>query len=397
MGIGATLAAADWPQWHGPNRNGLSSETGLLARWPSGGPPQLWATTGIGGGYGSVAIVGDRIFVQGSKGNRQSVLNVLRRDDGKDVWSKVLGPSGSNDRGSGPRGTPTVDGDRVYVLTEQGDLWCLLAANGTEVWTRNILRDFRGRQIPWLISESPLVDGNLVIVTPGGPGAGIVALDKMTGKTIWTSQQLSDEAGYASPIAADVGGVRVVMTLTARAGVGVRASDGKLMWRFQPVANDTANIATPIFQDNKVFYSSAYGTGAALLGLTAANGEVRAEQIYFTREMQNHHGGLVLVNGHLYGFHNAILTCLDFLSGRVLWRDRSVGKGTLTYADGNLYVLSEDNVVGLVAASPTGYQEKGRFTIPDQGLPSWAHPVVSGGRLYIRNQGVLTAYNVAAR
>jgi outer membrane protein assembly factor BamB len=395
--IGATLAATDWPQWHGPNRNGLSSETGLLARWPSGGPPQLWTTSGIGGGYGSVAIVGDRIFVQGSKGERQSVINVLKRDDGKDVWSKALGPSGSNDRGSGPRGTPTVDGDRVYVLTEQGDLWCLLAANGTEVWTRNILRDFRGRQIPWLISESPLVDGNLVIVTPGGPGAGIVALDKMTGKTMWTSQQLSDEAGYASPIVADVGGVRVVMTLTARAGVGVRASDGKLMWRYQQVANDTANVATPIFQDNKVFYSSAYGTGAALLGLTPVNGEVRAEQIYFTREMQNHHGGLVLVNGHLYGFHNSILTCLDFSTGKVLWRDRSVGKGTLTYADGNLYILSEDNVVGLAAASPTGYQEKGRFTIPDQGLPSWAHPVVSGGRLYIRNQGVLTAYNVAAR
>jgi outer membrane protein assembly factor BamB len=397
VAIGATLAASDWPQWHGPNRNGLSSETGLLARWPSGGPPQLWTTTAIGGGYGSLAIVGDRIFVQGSKGNRQSVISVLRREDGKDVWSKALGSSGSNDRGSGPRGTPTVDGDRVYVLTEQGDLWCLLAANGTEVWTRNILRDFRGRQIPWLISESPLVDGNLVIVTPGGPGAGIVALDKMTGKTVWTSQQLSDEAGYASPIAADVGGVRVVMTLTARAGVGVRASDGKLMWRYQPVANDTANIATPIFHENKVFYSSAYGTGAALLGLTPVNGEVRAEPIYFTREMQNHHGGLVLVNGHLYGFHNSILTCLDFMSGRVLWRDRSVGKGTLTYADGNLYILSEDNVVGLAAASPTGYQEKGRFSIPDQGLPSWAHPVVSGGRLYIRNQGVLTAYNIAAR
>jgi outer membrane protein assembly factor BamB len=265
------------------------------------------------------------------------------------------------------------------------------------VWTRNILREFGGRQIPWLISESPLVDGNNIIVTPGGPRAGMVALDKMTGKTVWTSQQLSDEAGYASPIAADVGGVRVVMTLTSQAGVGVRASDGKLMWRFQPVANGTANVATPIFHDNKVFYTSGYGTGAALLGLAANNGDVSAQQIYFTREMQNHHGGLVLVNGYLYGFHNSILVCLEFATGRMMWRDRSVGKGTLTYADGNLYLLSEDNVVGLAAASPAAYQEKGRFKIADQGLPAWAHPVISGGRLYIRNQGTLTAYDVTAR
>jgi outer membrane protein assembly factor BamB len=396
VGIGAAVRANDWPQWQGPNRNGLSSETGLLSRWPASGPSQIWTTTGLGGGYGSVAIAGGQIFVQSSKGDRQSIVTVLRQADGKQVWSKALGPSGSNDRGSGPRGTPTVDGDRVYVLTEQGDLWCLQAATGVEVWHRNILREFGGRQISWLISESPLVDGGNVIVSPGGPRAGMAALDKMTGKTVWTSQQLSDEAGYASPIAADVGGVRVVMTLTAEAGVGVRASDGKLMWRFRPVANDTANVATPIFHDNKVFYSSAYGTGAALLGLTASNGDVSAQQIYFTRDMQNHHGGLVLVNGYLYGFHNSILACLDFATGKVMWRDRSVGKGALTYADGHLYILSEDNVVGLAAASPAGYQETGRFKIPDQGLPSWAHPVVSGGRLYIRNQGVLTAYDVAA-
>jgi outer membrane protein assembly factor BamB len=389
-------SAGDWPQWQGPDRNGLSPETGLLQKWPASGPPLTWSVTSAGAGYGSVSIKGDRIFVQGSK-DRQSVIFVLGRADGKGVWSKALGPAGSNDRGSGPRGTPTVDGDRLYVLTEEGDLWCLTAATGAEVWHRNILRDFNGRQIPWLISESPLVDGNNVIVTPGGPGAGIVALEKMTGKTVWTSQQLSDEAGYASPVVADVQGVRVVMTLTSRAAVGVRASDGKLMWRYQPVANGTANVTTPLFHDNKVFYTSAYGAGAVLLGLTAQNGEVSAQQIYFTRDMQNHHGGVVLVDGHLYGFNNAILVCLDFATGRTLWRDRSVGKGTLTYADGNLYILGEDNRVALAAASPAGYQERGRFEIPDQGLPSWAHPVVSGGRLYIRNQSTLAAYDIKAR
>jgi len=385
----------DWPQWQGPDRNGLSKETGLLKQWPSGGPPQRWSIGGLGAGYGSIAVKGDQIFVQGAR-ERQSIVNVFDRATGKGLWSKALGAAGTNDRGPGPRGTPTVDGDRMYVLTENGQLACLRVRDGTEVWQRNILREFNGRQIPWLISESPLVDGNLVVVTPGGPRAGMVALDKMSGKTVWISDQLSDEAGYASPIAADVQGVRVYMTLTSSAGVGVRASDGKLMWRFQPVANGTANVATPVFAENKVFYTSNYGTGAALLGLTAQNGEVNAQQIYFTREMQNHHGGVVLVNGYLYGFHNTILVCLDFATGKLQWRDRSVGKGSLTYADGNLYLLSEDNVVGLAAATPAGYQEKGRFKIPDQGLPSWAHPVVSGGVLYIRNQATLTAYDVKA-
>jgi outer membrane protein assembly factor BamB len=318
----------------------------------------------------------------------------LNRADGKELWSKALGPERDNDRGPGPRGTPTVDGDRVYVLTENGDLACLLARDGTSVWQRNILRDFGGRNISWLISESPLVDGNRLIVTPGGRNAGIVALDKMSGKTIWTSKELSDEAGYASAVAADVQGIRTIMTLTAEAGVGVRASDGKLMWRYRPAANHTANITTPVFSDNKVFYTSAYGTGGALLGLRAEGGEVKAQQIYFTREMENHHGQVVLVNGYLYGYSNAILTCLEFTTGKRMWRGRGIGKGTVTYADGHLYILSEDNVVGLVEATPEGYREKGRFEIRDQRWPSWANPVVSGGRLYIRNQETLTSYNI---
>jgi outer membrane protein assembly factor BamB len=355
-----------------------------------------WSASGIGAGYGSLAIKGDRIFVQGSNGGRSMVYS-LNRADGKNVWSKALGPAGNNDRGSGPRGTPTLDGDQIYVLTENGDLACLKAQDGTAVWQRNILREFGGRNISWLISESPLVDGDHVIVTPGGRGAGIVALDKMTGKTVWASKDLSDEAGYSSPIVADVQGVRTVMTLTGDAAVGVRASDGKLMWRYERVANRTANITTPVFHDNKVFYTSAYGTGAALLGLTAQGGEVKAQEIYFTREMQNHHGGVVLVNGYLYGFNNSILTCVEFATGNSMWRNRSVGKGSLTYADGHLYLLGEDNTVGLAEAVPGGYTEKGRFRIPDQGLPSWAHPVVAGGKLYIRNQATLAAYDVRAR
>jgi outer membrane protein assembly factor BamB len=389
-------APGDWPQWQGPDRNGLSKEVGLLKEWPASGPPLVWTALNLGTGYGSIAIKGDRIFVQGSNG-KQSIVHSLNRADGKNVWSKALGAAGSNGQGSGPRGTPTVDGDRLYVLTENGDLWCLKALDGTSVWQRNILKDFNGRNVQWLLSESPLVDGDHVIVTPGGRGAGMVALDKISGQTVWVSKDLSDEAGYASAIVADVQGVRTIMTLTAEAGVGVRASDGKLMWRYARVANRTANIATPVFSENKVFFTSAYGTGGALLGLTAQAGEVSAREIYFTREMQNHHGGVILVNGYLYGFNNSILSCLSFDTGETMWRNRSVGKGSLTYAEGNLYLLGEDNVVGLAEAAPAGYKEKGRFKIADQGLPSWAHPVVSGGRLYIRNQGTLASYDIRAR
>ena len=388
-----TTAATDWPQWRGPSRSAISPETGLLKSWPAAGPPRAWSTSNLGAGFGSIAVSRDRIFVQGMR-NSQSVVSALNRADGTLAWVKPIGRAGDNDRGPGPRGTPTVDGDRLYVLTENGDLAALRVQDGAIAWQRNILQEFGGRNIDWLISESPLVDGNNVIVSPGGRGAGMAALDKMTGKTVWVSKELSDRAGYSSPIIADVQGVRTIMTLTGEAGVGVRASDGKLMWRHPAVSNSTANIATPVFFDNKVFYSSDYGTGGALLALRAQNGEVHAQEVYFTRDMQNHHGGLVVVNGYLYGFHNAILTCLEFATGKVMWRNRSVGKGSLAYADGSLYLWSENNVVGLADASPAAYRETGRFRLPEQGWPSWAHPVISGGRLYIRDQGILTAYNI---
>ena len=396
VSLSGQSASFDWPQWRGPDRNGISKETGLLAQWPRSGPTVTWSAAMLGAGYGSMAVQGDRVWVQGMR-NNQSVVSSLNRADGKPVWVRILGPAGDNDRGPGPRSTPTIDGDRLYALSETGDLACLRTSDGTVVWQRNILKDFRGSNPYWLLSESPLIDGNLVIVTPGGRGAGVVALDKMSGMTVWTSKDLSDGAGYASPIVADVGGVRTIMTFTADAGVGVRASDGKLMWRNSTAANGTANIATPVYSDGKVFFTSSYGAGAALLGLRAAGNEVRAQEIYSTRDMKNHHGGVVLVNGYIYGFNDSILTCLEFASGKMVWRDRSVGKGAISYADGHLYILSEDNIVGLVEATPAGYREKGRFSIADQGLPSWAHPVVSGGRLYIRNQGTLTSYDVRAR
>ena len=392
----AVAMAADWPQWRGPMRDGLSAETGLLKSWPSSGPKVLWSISTLGEGYGSLCISGSNIYVQGRKGS-DSVVHCLNRADGKAQWSVPLGVYRDQDRGGGARGTPTLDGDKLYVLSENGDLACLNAKDrGNKIWGKNILKEYGGSNPHWLISESPLVDGNFLIVMPGGSGAGVVKLDKATGKTVWTCKDLNEDAGYSSCIAADIQGVRTYMVLTSAAGIGVRASDGKLMWHYEKVANRTANCTTPIYSDNHVFYTSAYGTGCALLELKANKGMIDAKEVYFSRDMQNHHGGVVLVKDHLYGFSASILTCMEFKTGKVAWKNRSVGKGALTYADGMLYLLGEQNVAGLAVATAEDYKETGRFRIEDSGKPSWAHPVVSDGRLYIRNQGSLTCYDVKA-
>ena len=397
FGAAVVHAGADWPQWQGPDRNRMSKETGLLAEWPDGGPRVLWTANSLGRGYGSMAVAGDRVFVQGANATT-SVVIALNRADGKQVWIQPIGRAETRQRmdmGAGPRGTPTVDGDRLYVLTENGDLACL-KTDGSPVWQQDILKEFGGSQPPWMISESPLIDGPDLVVTPGGSKAGMVKLDKMTGKTLWVSKDLSDTAAYSSIVVADVQGVRTYMTFTADAGVGIRASDGKLMFRYTKAANDVANVATPIYADNKVFFSSAYDTGGGLVDLTAQDGELKAKEIYFTRNMKNHHGGMVLVDGYLYGYNDMILTCLEFATGKMMWRDRSVGKGSVTYADGRLYIQSENNRMGLVEATPSGYHEKGRFEIPDKGRMSWAHPAISDGRLYVRNQDTMLAYDIKA-
>jgi outer membrane protein assembly factor BamB len=392
----AAMVAADWPQFRGPHRDGISAETGLLRRWADGQPRQEWKVDGLGEGYGSMAVSGGRIYVQGALNGRSGV-HCLEAATGKKIWFTPLGSKSNNDRGNGPRSTPTVEGERLWALTESGDLAMLEAGSGKIVWAKNIIgKDFKGQQPYWLMSESPLVEGDKLIVTPGAPGATLVALDKSTGKWLWSTKELSDPPGYSSVIAFNVGSVRCLAALTARAGVGVRASDGKLMWSWDKPANRTANCAAPVFADNKVFYTSAYGTGGGAMQLTAKGDIVEASELYFTRDMMNHHGGVVHHDGYLYGFSNSILTCMKLADGQVAWRDRSVGKGCVTLADGMLFLLGESNVAGLAEASPAAYKELGRFTIPDQGRPSWAYPVVSGGKLFIRHQGLLMCFNVKA-
>jgi len=379
---------ANWPQWRGPNRDGISKETGLLKQWPAEGPALVWKATGAGRGYSSFSISNGRLYTMGLRGDREFIV-AFDVATGKEAWATAHGSAFHNDQGDGPRGTPTVDGDRVYAFGGNGDLSALEARTGKIVWTKNVLKEFGARNITWGISESPLVMGNKVLVNAGGPGASIVALNKSDGTVIWKSQ--SDEASYSSAIPLEINSITQVVFFTAERAVGLDTKDGRLLWEYSKPSNRTANVATPIVRANRVFISSDYGTGGGVVEIKPDN---KAEEIYFTKDMRNHHSSSVLVGDYLYGFSSAILTAMKFDTGEVAWRDRSVGKGSLVYADGHLYCLSENGVVGLVEATPAGYKEKGRFRIQQGSLPTWTHPVVAGGRLYLRDQDTIYAFDV---
>ena len=379
---------ANWPQWRGPNRDGVSKETGLLKQWPTEGPPLVWKAGGAGRGFSSFAVANGKLITMGLRGDREFVV-AFDVATGKEAWATPHGSAFHNDRGDGPRGTPTIDGDRVYALGGDGDLSALNLRNGQVVWTKNILKEFGGRNITWGISESPLIVGDKLLVNPGGPGASIVALNKSNGSVIWKSQ--SDKAGYSSAIPMQVNGGTQVVFFTDQRAVGLDLQDGRLLWEYARPANRTANAATPIARANRVFISSDYGTGG---GVVEIKPDGTAQEVWFTREVRNHHSSSVLIGDYLYGFSSSILMAVKFDTGEIAWRDRSVGKGSLVYADGRLYCFSERGVVGLVEATPTGYVERGRFRIEAGSLETWTHPVVAGGRLYLRDQDAIYAYDV---
>jgi outer membrane protein assembly factor BamB len=383
--------AGDWPQWRGANRDGISKETGLMKQWPADGPPLVWKANGAGRGYSTMAISNGRLYTMGLRGDREFVI-AFDVSTGKEAWATANGSPFRNDRGDGPRGTPTVDGATLYALGGNGDLSALDARTGRVIWTMNVLQKFGGSNITWGISESPLVIGEKVLVNAGGPGASIVALNKKDGSLIWKSQ--SDPAGYSSGVPVQVGNTTQVVFFTHTRAVGLDLKDGKLLWEYARASNDVANVATPVIRGNRVFLSSDYGTGAGLVEIKA---DGKAQEVYFTRDMRNHHSSSILIGDHLYGFSGGILTAMRFDTGEVAWKDRSVGKGSLVFADGNLYAFSENGVVGLIEATPTGYSEKGRFRIQQGNLPTWTHPVVAGGRLYLRDQDTIYAYDVRGK
>ena len=301
-----------------------------------------------------------------------------------------------NGQGDGPRSAPTVVGDRLYTEGAFGDVACLAAATGETLWHLNLVKDLGGSIPGWGYSESPLVSGNLVFVTPGGKDGTLAALNQQTGKPVWRSSGMTDGAHYASPVEANLAGQKQVVQFGRGSVFGVSFDDGNLLWSYAGAANGTANCATPIIDGDLVMASSAYGTGGGVVKISAKGETQEAEQLWFEKSFANHHGGIVKVGDHAYGFGGNSLLCVNFKTGEIAWQEKSVGKGSLVYAEGQLYCLGEGHEVALVEATPTAYVEKGRFGIEEHGRPSWAHPVVANGRLYLRDQNTLTAYDVKA-
>jgi outer membrane protein assembly factor BamB len=302
-----------------------------------------------------------------------------------------------NGMGDGPRGTPTVDGQRLYVEGANGDVDCLEAATGKTIWHANLRSDFGGGTPGWGYSESPLVADDLVIVTPGGNAGTLVALNKLTGKPVWQSKEVKEAAHYSSPVLAEIGGVRQIVQFARENVLGVSLADGKPLWRYAAPANGTANCCAPIIDGDLVFASSSYGAGGGLAKINSAGSTQQAEEIYFEKRIDCHHGGIVKVGDYMYSSAGGALMCVDFKTGKIMWQSRSAGKGALCVADGMLYILGEGHEVALADATPDGYREHGKFKLGSHGQPAWAHPIVAGGRLYIRDQESLTAYDVRGK
>jgi len=410
LALPAAAAADDWPQWRGPRRDGISEEKGLLKEWPEGGPKLLWTAEKAGGGYSTVAVTGGKVFTQG---DREDGCFLIAYDaaTGKEAWAAPNGPIYPNSRGGGPRGAPTVDGELAYALSGSGHLVCAESKTGKVRFELDVFREFQAQVPHWGVSESPLVEKDLLIVTPGGSAATVAALDKRTGKTVWKAAAGRDRAGYSSTIALDAAGVRQVVAFTSRALIGVAASDGRVLWRHEKAANGVANVATPIARGDQVFVSSDYGTGAALLKLVKDGEGVKAEEVYFSKRMQNHHATCVLWGDHLFGpgDKNGAFTCMEFATGKVIYpgdqdrRSARVQKGGLVYADAHFYCLGEEGEMALVEANPKELVVKSRFKpfgmTPDPNAHgsrrnTWSHPVIAGGKLYLREQDNLYVYNV---
>lgn len=405
--------ASDWPQWRGADRDGKAAGSNLLTQWPDGGPKLLWQSTGMGSGFSSMAVTQGRIITMGDIGDQQFVI-AANQKDGAPLWKTAVGPNWK-DRFGGSRSTPTVDGDHVYAIGTEGDLVCLSVKDGKLVWKRSLTKDFggvmsAGQNVHWKFSESPLIDGNKVIVTPGANDAALVALNKKTGEEVWRTkipnlgEKGADGAAYSSVVVSEAGGIRQYVQFLGRGVIGVNAETGAFLWGYNRVANDVANIPTPIIRGDHVFVSSGYGTGSALLKINKTDAGLEAEEVYFLEgnEAQNHHGGMILVDDHVYlgsGHNKGLPQAVELKTGKIAWgpvRNEGGGSAAISFADGHLYFRYQNGIMVLVEATPEGYKEKGSFKIPEVKTFSWSHPVIVDGKMYLREQDHLFCYDLTS-
>jgi outer membrane protein assembly factor BamB len=395
---GATKSdAAFWPQFHGPKNDNISTDKGLLKQWPEAGPKLIWTAKELGDGWSSVSIVAGRMFTAGNV-DEKTVVFALDVNDGKLLWKKEIGGAWTvSNMYPGSHGTPTIEGDRLYFESAVGDVVCMNVADGAIVWSKNILKDFDAPNTTWAIAESILIDGDRLICCPGGPKASVAALDKKTGGVVWAAKSTGDKAGYATPAIAESQGLKMILTMNEKALIGVAADNGELLFRHEHQTKYDINATTPVLLGDQIFITSGYGSGAEMLKLKVDGKKASVQRLWENKKLDNHHGGVVVLDGHIYGSaHGGAWVCVEWATGKQTHSDRGVGKGSFTYADGMFYTLSENGgKVGLVEATPAAHKVTSQFKIPEGGKGnSWAHPVVAGGRLYIRHGEFLYAYDV---
>ena len=395
------VQAGDWPGWRGENRDDLSSEKGLLKSWPSDGPKKLWMTDDAGLGYAGFSISNGALYSMGAFGGTEKLIAyraVSKASNNKKVWELEVGQLLTNGWGDGPRTTPTVAGGKVYALGGKGNLVCADARSGKLIWNIHMVHDLGGKVPGWGYTESVLVDQGRVICTPGGKGGALTALDAKTGKILWRSKEFTDSAQYSSPIVISHGGKSQYVQLVMKKLVGVDAKSGDLLWS-SDWPGKVAVIPTPIYADGHVYVSSGYGIGCKLVKLTSSG----AEDVYDNKFMKNHHGGVIKFGDHVYGYSDGYgWVCQDFKSGDLIWNEKkALGKGAIAYADGHFYCLGEgDGRVVLIEASPKGWKPKGEFTITPQTKQRnpkgkvWTHPVISNGKMYLRDQELIFCYDI---
>ena len=401
--IAVSLGAADWPQWRGPQRNGHSAETGLLREWPADGPKLLWRVNNVGSGFSTPSVVGGRLYLLGNDGLTNEFALALSATDGRRLWSARLGKvgrPGQNPNYPGARSTPTLDGKFLYALGSDGDVVCLETANGQPRWHKHLVADFAGRPGEWAYAESPLVDGDALICTPGGSNATMVALRKRTGALLWKcALPGADDAGYASAAVAEFSGVRQYVQFLAQGLAGVEAKTGRLLWRYARTAKGAPGVVMTLVSDGYVFSSTAVA-GGALIRPVLKDGAFVAEEIYFNHKLRFDMGGVVKVGDYLYGTPGASVVCAEFKTGAIQWQERSKSLTWLA-ADGRLYVHAEDGSIALLEPTAEAYREKSRFTPPHRpvtrdNFTALTYPVLADGRLYVREFNSLWCYEVKA-
>jgi len=400
--INGVLYAEDWPQFRGPERNGVSKETGLLKTWPKDGPALIWSYEGLGEGYSSPSIVNNNIFVTGVLDGQEILFAFDLQGNLK--WKMQYGPAWTGTFPSA-RTTPTVDGENIYVCSGMGKVVCFNVASGKIKWSLQAVEEFNGEYPKWGMAESPLVIDDKVICTPSGKDASLVALHKETGKIIWRSEGLSELASYCSPILVQKGNKKIIATMLENSFVGLDANTGKIMWqdKFSSYQNDPKDInpVSPIQYDNYIFTTSGYNDGSALYQLLNDGSKIQKAWVDIT--LDTHIGGIVLVNGYIYASNwennrNGNWVCLDWKTGQVMYEKKWITKGSIISAEGMLYCYEEkEGNLALVVATPKEFKIVSSFKVPMGSGQHWAHPAISDGRLHIRHGDALMVYNIKVK